>query len=282
MSSKLEQFASAPSVSPVFVQNGNTPWAQRYSQELRDVVVRYARRLPRNLQRHLGPSELGHHCDRQLVGKMAGVSFGSGGGNQLHDPWASIVGTAIHAFLEQAFRWDAETTRRWVAEQRVTPDPNAASPHPGTADLYDIQWKAVVDHKCQSDAIRTRLRRDGPPFHYYIQMLLYAAGYMHLGYEVDRVALVSWPRTKSTLEEMYVWEKQITNEDLRAVLEVLRKTQVRERLAVMMAANEIGFWDIPMTPSEDDCQFCPFYNPAALAEGTSQGCPGVELAKRRR
>lgn len=282
MTDKLAAFASAPTVSPVYVQNGNTPWAQRYAQELRDVVIRYADRLPRNVQRHLGPSELGHKCDRQLIGKMAGVSFGSGG-NHLHDPWASIVGTAIHAFLEQAFGWESEVNAngRWLTETRVTPDPGAVQPHPGTADLFDKMYNTLCDHKCQSDAIRQRLRRDGPPYHYYIQMLLYAAGYMHLGYDVQRIALVSWPRTKSSLDEMFVWEKIITEEDLREVLDVLDKTVIREELAVAVAQGELSFWDIPPLPSEDDCQYCPFSNPAALQDGTRLGCPGMSLLRKK-
>lgn len=285
MIDKLAAFASQSTVSPVYVANGNSPWAQRYAQELRDVVIRYADRLPRNLQRHLGPSELGHHCDRQLVGKMAGVSLGSGGGNRLHDPWASVVGTALHAFFEQAFAWDAREglyLERWATECKVTPDPLAKQPHPGTADLYDFMYNTLGDHKCQSEAIRVRLRRDGPPFHYYIQLLLYAIGYMNLGYPVDRVALISWPRTKSTLDDMYVWEKTITNEDLLAVLDVLEKTAVREDAAKLLVQGRVNFFEIPATPSDDDCQYCPFFNPAAMADGTSAGCPGTAMLRNEK
>jgi hypothetical protein len=277
---KLEMFASAPTVSPAHMQNGNTPWAQNYTRGLRDVVTRYAARLPRNLQRHLGPSELGHVCDRQLVGKMAGVDFGHGGGNMLHDPWPSIVGTALHAFMEQAFTWDSEhglNPGRWLTERRVTPDPGAAEPHPGTADLYDAAHGAVVDWKMQSEAIRYRLRKDGPPYHYYIQMLLYGLGYMHLGFPVSRVVLVSWPRTKSSMDDVYAWERQITASDIAEVAAVLDKTVIREQLAGYVAQGAMSFWDIPPTPSVDDCTYCPFYNPAALADGTARGCPGTSL-----
>lgn len=285
MLDKLAEFAGQPTVSPVFAQNGNTPWAQRYSGDLQDVVIRYAERLPRNLQRHLGPSELGHHCDRQLVGKMAGTSFGKGSGNMLHDPWPSFVGTAIHAILEKAFGWESTQGRdlgRWFPETRVTPDPGAVQPHPGTADLYDATWCALVDHKAQSEAIRTRLRRDGPPFHYYVQLLLYAVGYMHLGYPVERVVLASWPRTGSRLSDMYVWDHPITADDLRVVLEVLGKTVIREELASYVAAGSMSFWDVPATPSEDDCQWCPFFNPAALEDRTRAGCPGTSMISKRR
>lgn len=281
MTDKLAAFANQQTTSPAYAANGNTPWAIRYAAELREVVLRYAARLPRNTQRQLGPSELGHHCDRQLVGKMAGVEF-SHGGNRLHDSWPSIVGTALHSFMEEAFTWETQwnANGRWLTECRVTPDPGAAQPHPGTADLFDIMTATLGDHKMQSEAIRTRLRRDGPPYHYYIQTLLYALGYMHKGYNVQRVVIISWPRTKSSLDDMYVHERVITMDDLREVDSVLDKTVVREKLAKFVASGDLSFWDVPPTPSESDCQFCIFYNPAALQDGTNQGCPGLSLLKR--
>jgi hypothetical protein len=272
--------------------NGNSAWAQRYSQELREVVVRYADRLPRNVQRHLGPSELGHLCDRQLVGKMAGVSLGTGGGNHMHDPWASIVGTAIHAFLEEAFKWESgrlieeiaathigSLNPRWYTEKRVTPDPVSASPHPGTADLYDAQNFTLNDHKCQSEGVRDKLRRDGMPHHYFMQMLLYAVGYMHEGYRVDRVCLVSWPRTKSTLDDMYVYEHVITAEDIALVVDLIERTEVRENLAAYVTAGELNLFDIPALPSDSDCQYCPFFRPDAATNPNVKGCPGTASGK---
>jgi hypothetical protein len=638
----LADFASQPTVSPVYVQNGNSPWAQRYSQELQSVVLRYADRLPRNVQRHLGPSELGHKCSRMLVGKMAGFSLhGSAGAIGNAYVWSSVVGTALHSFMEEAFTWDSVeglNPGRWFTERRVTPDPGAEQPHPGTADMYDGLYRAVVDwkglaldtriptpdgwtttgqlavgdkvfgsdgrpctvtkvypvqqqrecyvvkfktgspivtddvqlweisrnrnggsnpceqetvllstrelreqlrakggnrqlrvrttaalelpeaelpvdpyvlgvwlgdgdrhggqicqgkqdadevfgyirargyslgkdlakredglrkhtvlgllkqlqaagcvilvkdssrvkgqgylgekliperylrasrsqrlellrgimdadgdqhktrnqsrlttvnkkfayqveelaaslgwkpytvpvkkqgfgkvyedpayqvlftssddnpfhlkrkaelvrplragvrqlgyrmvqevelvssvptrcidvdsadrlflateqfipvHNCQSEAVRTRLRRDGPPVHYSVQMLLYAVGYMLLGFEVERVVLVSWPRTKSTLEDMYVWEHTITNDDLRLVQDVLDKTEIREQIAKLVTAGEMSFWDVPPTPGAD-CTWCPFHNPAALQDRSPNGCPGMSLLKLQR
>jgi hypothetical protein len=223
------------------------------------------------------------NCDRQVVGKMAGVSFGESTG-AIKDTyaWASVVGTAIHAFLEQAFAWDAAqggNPGRWFTERRVCPDPGADQPHPGTADLYDTLWFAVDDHKGQSEAIRTRLRRDGPPLHYFLQLLFYAIGYMNEGFDVRRMVLISWPRTKSTLDDMYVWEHEITNDDLRLALEYLDKTRAREDLAKLMAQGRVTFWEVPMTPSDDDCQWCPFWNAAASTEGTKAGCPGTSLKR---
>jgi len=53
-----DQFMQAVPTLP----NGNTAWAQRYGTELREIIVRQAHRQPRSVQRHLGPSELGHEC----------------------------------------------------------------------------------------------------------------------------------------------------------------------------------------------------------------------------
>jgi hypothetical protein len=86
--------------------NASDAWAQRYGQELKGIVTRYAGRLPRQVQKHLGPSELGHECDRSVVAKMAGAKET----NHVADPWASIMGTAGHAFVAGAFDWETSTT----------------------------------------------------------------------------------------------------------------------------------------------------------------------------
>jgi hypothetical protein len=201
----------------------------------------------------------------------------------MHDPWASIVGTAIHAFLEEAFKWESQRLIsdlqadyvRWFTEKRVTPDPSSIMPHPGTADLYDAQTYTLNDHKCQSEGVRDKLRRHGPPHHYYMQMLLYAVGYMHEGFRVDRISLVSWPRTHSTMDDMFVWEHVITAEDIAAVTDLIEKTQIREALAVFVVNKEMDFWQIPATPSEADCQYCPYFRPDAAHNPNVRGCPGT-------
>src|SRR6202000_1247135 len=169
------------------------------------------------------------------------------------------------AFLEQAFHWETrrliEEVRkakgeqaannepfRWFTEKRVTPDPAYPSPHPGTADLYDANTFTLSDHKCQSEGVRDKLRRHGPPHHYFMQMLLDSAGYMHEGYRVHRICLVSWPRTHSTLDDLYVWEHVITAGDIAAVAELIERTQVREALAAFVVNGSMGFLAGPGDP----------------------------------
>jgi len=174
---------------------------------------------------------------------------------------------------------EARRNLRWYTEKKVTPDPQSPSPHPGTADLYDAATFTLNDHKCQSEGVRDKLRRNGPPHHYFMQMLLYAVGYMHEGFEVQRVCLVSWPRTHSSLDDMFVWEHVITPEDMDLVVDLIEKTEIREQLAALMVKGEIGLFEIPATPSDEDCQWCPFFRPDAAYNPAIKGCPGTEALK---
>jgi hypothetical protein len=253
--------AAAPAVL-----NGNSPWAARYASELRQVVNEHARNSARNLQIHLGPSELGTPCDRQVVGKLSGQPTT----NHVVDPWASVVGTAVHAWLADAFNGDnARHGIRWVPEQRVVPHPD----HAGTADLYDARELAVVDHKILGVTSMAKVQsKDGPPLRYQIQLLLYGKGYRVLGLPVRRVALAAYPRTSHTLDGLYVWERETGEEDDQLIEEVFKLTWQRKLLALEVK-NGRPLSTVPITPSDDECYFCPFYRPQSAVDN-GPGCPG--------
>lgn len=266
-----EFFAAAPRPA-----NASDEWAASYGQTLKGIVTRYAQRLPRNVQKHLGPSELGHECDRQVVAKMAGAKIT----NHVADPWASVMGTAGHAFVADAFDWDNTHNGylRWLTEARVTPDPGP-DPHPGTADLYDAFYRCVVDHKFQGDSTRAKLKSSGPPRHYLVQLLLYRRGYLHLGLPVDRIVIASWPRTKSTLNDMYVWSHVPTAADDKLVDDVLAQTRFRQEVANAVTAGRFDLMDVPASPEDTECFFCGLYRPQAFYDG-AYGCPGTHLLER--
>jgi hypothetical protein len=255
---------------------GSDAWAEQYGQELKGIVTRYADRLPRSVQRHLGPSELGHLCDRQVVAKMAGLPVT----NHITDRWASIVGTAGHSFVAGAFDWDNQHNGyiRWLTEARVIPDPGPDA-HPGTADLYDTYCRCVVDHKFQGDSTRRQLKTQGPPRHYLVQLLLYRRGYLNLGLPVERIVIVSWPRTRSTLDELYVWSHVPTAEDDQLVDDVLVQTQFRQQVADAVRAGRLDIADVPVTPEDTECFFCDQYRVQAAYDGL-YGCPGTLLLER--
>jgi hypothetical protein len=251
------------------------PWAERYGMELRGIVTRYANQQPRSVQKHLGPSELGHECDRQVVAKMSGAKMT----NHVADPWASIMGTAGHAYVAGAFEWDNvhNDYLRWLTEARVTPDPGP-DPHPGTADLYDAHSRCVVDHKFQGDSTRAKLKSKGPPRHYYVQLLLYRQGYLNLGLPVERVVIASWPRTKSSLDDMYVWAHVPTPADDQLVRDVLVQTSYRQLVADAVRAGRFDLMDVPAVPEDSECYFCGLYRPQA-AYDSLYGCPGTLMRK---
>jgi hypothetical protein len=106
-------------------------------------------------------------------------------------------------------------------------------------------------------------------------MLLYAVGYMHENMQVDRICLVSWPRTHSTMDDMYVWEHTITAADIALVVDLIEKTEIREQLAAIVVRGDLALMEIPALPSENDCQYCPFFRPDAAVNPNVRGCPGT-------
>lgn len=263
MTISAAEFMAAAPVSP----GGNTPWASRYAADLRRVVTEQARGSARNLQVHLGPSELGTPCDRQVVGKLAGEPVT----NHVVDPWPSIVGTAVHAWLAAAFIADnAANGARWLAEQRVIPHPD----HSGTADLYDANERAVVDHKILGESPMAKVRSPkGPSLRYQIQLLLYGKGYRVLGLPVTRVVLAAYPRTAASLDGLYVWERATGPQDDQLIEEVFRLTDKRKALAAQIADGSLTIDQIETTPDADECYFCEFYRPQSKRDN-GPGCPG--------
>lgn len=263
MSTVVEFMSAAP--APMA---GSSPWAARYAADLRRVVHEHAAGSARNLQVHLGPSELGSPCDRQVVGKLAGIPTT----NHVVDPWASVVGVAVHAWLADAFAADNERHGlRWVPEQRVAPHPD----HPGTADLYDAQEFAVVDHKILGETSMAKVRSpEGPPIRYQVQLLLYGKGYRVLGLPVHRVALAAYPRTSHTLNGLFVWEREARPDDDELIEEVFKLTAIRKELAQQVASGHKSLNEIPKHANDDECFFCPFYRPQS-ARDNGPGCPGT-------
>lgn len=249
-------------------QSGNTPWAAQYANELRQIVIDRANNSPRNLQRHLGPSEIGVPCDRQVVGKLVGFEKT----NHVTDPWPSIMGTAGHAWMEETFRThnDALGWQRWLVEQRVIPHPD----HAGTSDLYDAATFSVVDWKFLGETSMAQLRSaDGPGPQYFFQLLTYRRGYQLMGYRVDRIVIVGWPRTGSSADGMYAWEHVCTPEDDQKLDNLFARMEWRKQWAAAITAGNARLSDVPAVPNDHDCYLCPFYRPQSARDG-GPGCPG--------
>jgi hypothetical protein len=272
----LAEWASGARPVPVATQ-GNSPWAVAKARELADLVTRYSARRPRSMQRHLGPSELAVECDRQVVGKLVGEPAT----NHVTDPWPSFMGTAGHAEMENVLAWENARLgyQRFMSEQRVQP-PGPFIAHPGTADCVDLQDKALLDWKFLGKSSMGKLQKPaGPPRKYRGQVWIYAVALMSMGYTVERAALVAWPRTSSSIHDVYVWEEPFGDAAVALLTEVAADTERRKAFAAQLgsydqwapAVAEEFMRQVPRAPDHEECFFCPFYRPNAK-DGV--GCPG--------
>jgi hypothetical protein len=258
----------APPPAPL---NGNSAWAQAYATTIRKVFHNQSSRAARSLQVHLGPSEIGHVCTRQVAGKLAGLPRL----NHVTDPWPSIRGTALHSYAEQAFADENQRLGRirWVPEQKVEPFEGATpfETHRGTADLYDADEQAVNDHKFLGKTTHEKVRREGWPRHYFVQLLLYGMGYMRLGLPVKRVVLLAYPATEASLDNLYVLEHQITQADFDLIEQIKVELGYRKQWAAALLTGAAQLRDVPA--DTQDCHFCPHYRPQT-AHDNGPGCPG--------
>ena len=264
--------AAPVTIAPALI-NGNTEFAVQYAREMRELAVAHANNDPRSLQKHLGPSEIGHSCSRQIVAKLADLPVI----NHTTDPWASIMGRAGHKWTEELRLWVNATTGqpRFLPEFRVKPGGSGGAflEHDGSSDAYDAEHNAVVDDKFLGDTSMGKLKQHGPPRHYWTQFLLYRRGLLALGLPVDRIILLAWPRTRSTLDAMYVWEHVVTDEDERFLDDVIAPELLwRKQWAAAVLAGTAQINDVPMD-TEDSCQWCPIYRPQSVRDG-AYGCPG--------
>ena len=267
MSTAVAQMMSAPPSPP----GSNTPWGARYAAELRQVIVRQASRQPRNQQEFLGPSELGTVCDRQVVGKMIAAPVT----NHVPDPWPSIVGTAVHAWLADKFARENDLIGmlRWLTETRVAPDPM----HPGTADLFDLFEGALVDWKALGPTSMDKVKSPGRP----APQVSGAAApvrpglpQLRRGGKADSPGRAA-PHGGHPGRHVRVGARSRHSQvDDALVDEVLRVTEVRRQIAARILEGRMTLAQVPATPDSGECFYCPLYRPQAAYDG-GPGCPGI-------
>lgn len=228
-------------------------------QRIEQVVRGRSANTTRSKQVPIGPSEAGDACLRKLAYRKANVPKQT----ESSDPWPSVSGTAIHAWLADAFGKDNNSD--WLIEHRVTITETMA----GTVDLFDISNGIVIDHKCVGASSMKKVKAEGPSEQQIAQIMLYGFGLQQAGYEVKSVALAFYP-LGGMLTGLHVWladydftiaEKAIDRLDnLDKLLALLSVEQYPERWAA-----------IPASPSWL-CGYCPFHIEDSQDLGT--GCPG--------
>lgn len=228
----------------------------------------------RSAQVTMGPSEMGTPCDRRLALSLMRMPSVNPGG----DGWAAFVGTCIHAGLEGLFMWADAGTGRFAVEQRLEFDSKYVPK--GTADLIDRTLFMLDDHKCQGRWSRNKLKSQGPSKTYRVQAHTYAHGARQRGERIEHVAIFSWPRDESTLEDLYVWTEPYNPSIVKEAFERVERigADVENGVAnIGQLYPQEGELEIKARVASDfevadDCRFCPFYLPNARSP--MDGCNG--------
>lgn len=219
---------------------------------------------PRSTQRAIGPSEIGDPCTRRVAYRVLDLPPVSGGG----DPWPSIVGTAVHAWLADAFELDNNRLhrRRWLIENRVYLTDGIS----GTCDLYDTDTRTVIDHKILGTTPMQKVKREGPPERYRTQLHLYGYGYERAGIGVDRVALACFPRG-GYLDGMHVWSEPYEPAIAEHALNRLASVTTA---CVQLRLDDPGnpLWTLIPNEPGPGCAWCPMWRPGQPS--TTSGCSG--------
>lgn len=268
----LHPGCSAPR-APDFTANASTPTERPFGSDhpMRSELlerIKYANaNSQRSLQSELGPSEVGTPCDRRIAMRMAGVRKV----NRSSDPWAAIVGTSIHAWLQSALEMDNERyvhsrkPPRWMMEVGVQPDPILR----GKSDLYDTHTRTVIDWKTMGDTAERKLLENGPSVGYRTQIQIYGLGFYRAGYPVENVALMFLPRSGMLGSARY-FQWPFSPAEAQAAIE--RVYRIGRNVIAMKANGEIAWESVPCDKSEL-CGWCPFFS-RNVKSASSGGCPG--------
>jgi len=249
----------------LFVAPGDD--ASRIAAELRSIIFNHSANAPRSRQQSLGLSEVGEPCIRKIGYKLMAWEKT----NKVTDPWASISGTAIHAWLADAFDdvYDGEENKAYLVEHQVTAAPGYA----GTCDLFDIANGVVIDHKCVGATSMKVRKADGMTSTQRVQVNLYGLGLENAGYAVNKVALAFYP-LGGRLDGLHTIVEDYDRELALAAIERIKTTQ--DIVWQLDPEKNPGAWDVLPKTTSRMCLYCPWFLPNST--NPSVGCSGEEVA----
>jgi hypothetical protein len=253
----------SPSVNDMLVamSDGPSELERRLKAETIAMILWGGANTERSLQKRIGPSELGAECSRQIAYKLAEVPEV----NDTADPWPSIIGTSVHAWLADKLpkyraALDLEIP---LTEQEIRADQWVS----GNTDVY--MDKVVRDWKVLGKDSMDKVRKGLWPQKYIIQGHIYGRGISNMGYPVESVAIIALPRA-GRLKDLVVHAEPY-DEDV-ALRALDRRVRISNNLrAVDIASNPQAWPSVPATAG--DCYFCPFYD-KNLPVASDRGCPG--------
>lgn len=219
---------------------------------------------PRTLQVIPGPSELGQPCKRRFVYKLLGHP------EQHSDSWLPTIGTAVHAWLEDALAADNEGymvtagIERWLLETRVSVGEVDGVEITGSADVYDRITGSVIDWKIVGPSTMRKYKANGPGDQYRKQAHLYGRGFVRAGLPVERVIVAFLPRN-APLSAAYFWHEPYDEQVAIDALEAATGLAIATRL--------VGYPLLATIPTVDNyCGSCEYFR--AGSTDPIKGCSG--------
>lgn len=244
--------------------------AHSFSEILRETLIELIlwqeNRNPRAQQANIGPSEIGSPCDRQIAYRVAGVPEV----NLRQDPWAAVIGTAIHRWLQEAVEaWNATMPgpQRFWPEMELDLDGLIT----GHCDLYDADTATVIDWKTVGPNALKAIERDEIPVGYMIQAHLYGYMFARQDVPVKRVTLVFVPRA-SSLNRLRVWSA--TYDPTVAETALARVYAIAAKVVEMDLLTKSHLWADVSAEGGDHCGFCPWFESHRKMPADTTGCPG--------
>lgn len=273
MDEALAPDVTHPGCSPTtfaFDEEPGEAFNAELKQRIIEIALRAERSSARSNQVQIGPSEVGNPCDRRLAYRLTGTPHV----NTAFDPWPAVVGTAVHAWMEDAvngWNWAHTDNPEWLPEQTLQIDNGTVLGH---SDLYRAKTCTVVDYKTAGPDVMKKVRENGPPPHYVVQAQIYGLGFVQSGRCVERVALAFLPRA-GWLRDMFVWSTPYDESVARSALQrVYGLASTALELDVINHPHR--FEQFSCHPS-DLCGSCPWFNNLLTAEqgASDKGCPAT-------
>lgn len=225
--------------------------------EIISIIKNTAANAPRSLQRHIGPSQVGTSCARELAYLMSDLEPT----RDVHDPWPSIVGTAVHAWLADAMEAanpPPPAPKVWIPETRV----DVGFGLRGSSDVFNVPTGIVLDWKVLGDTTYRKYVSEGPSEVYRTQAHCYGLGFARAGYDVKKVGICFLGRAKR-LSDLHIWSEPW---DIKIALKALdRMIKIKEWIT---RGNHPA--SVPKNPG-GACFWCSFQSSNSGTDGYCTG-----------
>lgn len=219
---------------------------------------------PRSTQTEIGPSEVGHPCDRWLAHRLAGTPPT---GKQLLG-WRQAVGTAVHeAATVWVHDWNANHDTVWLADLYVdVGELYPGRPIRGSLDFLHLPTATIIDLKVPGPtAMRTYRAGHVESPQYDIQRHLYGRGCQRSGFTPEHVAILRTPSAGELHEA--IWTHEPYNET--KAVDALNRAGGIARLVDALGSDAAPMLGV----TEHYCTRCEWFAPSAT--DLSRACPGA-------